>query len=75
MRKPELTGNVSMKIWLKLALYLCIHDSSGIAMLADDKCPGVCPAGPPSLQLLPWDTLLDALCLLMLLPPDVVFLG
>ena len=60
MQKPELTGDVSMKIWLKPALYLCLHDNSDIAVLADDKCPGICPAGPPSLQLLPWDTLLVA---------------
>ena len=37
VQKPELTGNVSMKIWLKLALYLCIQDNSDIAVLADDK--------------------------------------
>ena len=46
VQKPELTGNVSMKIWLKLALYLYIHDHSDIAMLVDDKCSRHLPSWP-----------------------------
>lgn len=46
VRKPELTGNISMKIWLKPALCLYIHDDSGIAMLVGDKCSRHLPSWP-----------------------------